>query len=147
MPRKLKLYITGVVATGAVALIATTLLFPVDPTIAIASGFEVSRRLRRLGGLAFWIVVTLLASALPVRMPRGTMFAVSISTAHGGHHPRRTHGGCLGWPARHDRDARDSEDAVPWYGTLTNHAGIVLPAVVAGLAMELLGLPRTRPSS
>ncbi len=33
MPRQLKLYITGVVAVGALALVVTTLVIPVDPLI------------------------------------------------------------------------------------------------------------------
>ena len=71
MPRSLKLYIAGLVAASAVALLATGFAFPFDPSIAIqldadpvTSGPELTL------GIAFWTVVTLVASALPVRMPR-----------------------------------------------------------------------------
>ena len=36
MPRSLKLYIAGVVTLSAVALVVATLVFPVDPRIALA---------------------------------------------------------------------------------------------------------------
>src|SRR6187455_2374726 len=77
MPRQLKLYIIGVVAVGALALIATTLVIPVDPLIG--ASFSALGDSATLVGLAFWVLATLLASALPVRMPRGTMVAVSIA--------------------------------------------------------------------
>ena len=80
MPRKLKLYIAGVVALSAIALIATTLAFPIDHKLAIGSGFQAFGDGAGLAGVVFWIGVTLIASATPVRMPRGAMFAVSLST-------------------------------------------------------------------
>ena len=80
MPRSLKLYIAGLVAASAVALLATGFAFPFDPSIAIqldadpvTSGPELTL------GIAFWTVVTLVASALPVRMPRGMLVTVSIA--------------------------------------------------------------------
>ena len=77
MPRQLKLYIIGVVTAGAVALGVTTLVIPVNPGIGI--GFETLGTASTFAGLLFWTLVTLVASALPVRMPRGTMVGVSIA--------------------------------------------------------------------
>ncbi len=37
MPKSLKLYIAGVVVLSAVALVAATLVFPVDPAIATSA--------------------------------------------------------------------------------------------------------------
>ncbi len=140
MPRKLKLYIAGVVALSAVALIATTLAFPIDPNLAIASGFEFFGANAGHAGVAFWIGVTLLASAIPVRMPRGAMFAVSMSTIMAAT--------ILGGPAAGAwvgllgcTEIRELRGHVPWYGTLTNHAAMVIPPVLAGLVMLPVGLP------
>ncbi len=140
MPRQLKLYITGVVATSVIALVVTTLLFPVRPRFAIASGFGFLGENAPLAGLAFWIGVTLVASAIPVRMPRGAMFAVSFSTILaatilGGP-------GAGAWVALlGTTEIRELRGRVPWYGSLTNHAGAVIPAVVAGLVMWPMGFP------
>ena len=140
MPRKLKLYIAGVVAMSVVALIATTLRFPVTADLAIASGFQVFGENAGVAGMAFWIGVTLLASAMPVRMPRGAMFAVSMSTIMAAT--------ILGGPAAGAwvgllgcTEIRELRGRVPWYGTLTNHAGLVIPSVAAGLVMLPMGLP------
>jgi putative nucleotidyltransferase with HDIG domain len=140
MPRKLKLYIAGVVALSAIALIVTTLAFPITENQAIASGFEFFGKGAGLAGVVFWIGVTLIASATPVRMPRGAMFAVSLSTIMaatilGGPSAGAWVGviGCT--------EIRELRGRVPWYGTLTNHAGVVIPTVAAGLVMKVMGLP------
>ena len=115
MARRLKLYITGVVATSALALVATTLLFPVNR--AIGGGFTPLDDRAGLAGIAFWCLVTLLASALPVQMPRGTMVGVSIAplmaaTVLGG----PTAGA---WVALiGTTELRELSGTVPWYGTL-----------------------------
>jgi putative nucleotidyltransferase with HDIG domain len=138
MPRQLKLYITGVVAAGAFALAATTLLIPVDPQIGV--GFEAFGESSTAIGLGFWILVTLVASALPVRMPRGTMVGVSIApliaaTVLGG----PTAGAWVGLLGT--TEWRELRGRIPWYGSLTNHAGVVLPAVAAGLIMQVAKTP------
>ena len=69
-----KLYITGLVALSAIALVATSFVF----SRPIASRIDIDRSVRRPTvdvmplGIGFWIVVTLFASALPVQMPGGT---------------------------------------------------------------------------
>ncbi len=146
MPRKLKLYIAGVVATSAVALVATTLLFPLRATSPIAAGFVEFGDLAPVAGLAFWILVTLVASSLPVKMPRGAMFAVSVSTITaativGG----PTAGAWVGLLGT--TEVRELRGRVPWYGTLSNHAEIIVPAVVAGLFMMALGVPPQDPAA
>src|SRR3954449_9123306 len=140
MSGKLKLYITGVVATSAVALVVTTFLFPLTPDLPIARGFEFLGSYSALGGLAFWIVATVVASALPVRMPRGTLFAVGVSTVMAA--------AVLGGPAAAawvgligSTEVREIRGRIPWYGTFSNHAGIVIPAGIAGLVMLPFGVP------
>jgi len=136
MARRLKLYITGVVVTSALALVATTLVFPVNP--AIGASLSVFGDHAPLAGIAFWSLVTLLASALPVRMPRGTMVGVSVAPLMAA--------AVLGGPTAGawvaligTTEVRELRGTVPWYGTLANHAGLMIPAIAAGLVMEALG--------
>ncbi|HYO44087.1 MAG TPA: HD-GYP domain-containing protein [Candidatus Limnocylindrales bacterium] len=139
MPRYLKLYVAGVVATSVIALVVTTLVFPLN-RMPIAKPFAALGEFAAVAGLAFWIAVTLLASAMPIRMPRGTMFAVSTSTIMAAT--------ILGGPAAGawvgllgTTEVREIRGRVPWYGTLSNHAGIIIPATAAGLVMSSLGIP------
>jgi putative nucleotidyltransferase with HDIG domain len=137
MARSLKLYITGVVAASAVALVATTLVLPIDPRIAI-TGPASQSEVAVWGGIAFWTVICLLASALPVRMPRGTLVGVSIAPIIAA----TTLGGPVvgGWVAAiGTTELRELRGRIPWYGTLANHAGLVLPAVAAGYVMNFAG--------
>ena len=136
MSKRLKLYLVGVVGVSAVALVATTFLFPVSPGIGSGLGFVGPES--TVLGLVFWCLATLVASALPVRMPRGTMVSVSIApliaaTLLGG----PTAGA---WVALiGSTELRELRGRIPWYGTLANHAGIVLPAIAAGLVLEVSG--------
>ncbi len=143
MTRSLKLYIAGVVASSAFALIATTLLFPIDP--ALGAGFLVLGPAAPIAGLAFWTILTLLASAMPVRMPRGTLVGVAIAP--------QLAASFLGGPTAAAwvsligaTEVRELRGRIPWYGTLANHAGITLPAVIAGLVMRSIP-PEARTSS
>lgn len=140
MSRNLKLYITGVVALSALALIVTTLSFPLAPALGV--GFEglVGSAAAPYAGLVFWICATLVASVLPVKMPRGAMFAVSVSTVMAST--------ILGGPTAGAwvaligmTELRELRGRVPWYGTLFNHAGGVLPIVVAGIVMLAFDVP------
>ena len=140
MQGTLKLYIAAVAAAGAIALVATTFLFPLDPTLPIGKGFEFLGSYAAIGGLIFWIVANIVASALPVRMPRGALFAVSVSTLMAAT--------ILGGPAAAawvgllgSTELRELRGRVPWYGTLSNHAGIVIPATAAAIAMLPFGVP------
>ena len=138
MSRNLRLYIIGVVVLGAVALIATTFVFPLYPTIG--TGFEVFNEAAPFAGLLFWISATLVASVLPVKMPRGALFAVSVSTIMAAT--------ILGGPTAGawvallgTTELREVRGKIPWYGTLANHAGAVLPIVIAGSVMWAMGVP------
>ena len=138
MPTKLKLYIIGVVATSAIALGATTLLIPIGGGISLA--IEPFDLVTPQAGLVFWCFVTLVASALPVRMPRGTMVGVSIApliaaTVLGG----PTAGAWVALVGT--TELREVRGQVPWYGTLANHAALMIPAIAAGLIMRVLGVP------
>jgi hypothetical protein len=133
MPRSLKIYITGLVALSAVALAVTSLVIPVD--VRIAPGWFDNSQVDILAGIAFWTVMTLLASALPVQMPRGSLINTSIATLVAA----MTLGGptAAGWVALiGTTELRELSGRVKWYGTLANHAGLVLPAVVGGLVVS-----------
>src|SRR6185436_20916807 len=82
-------------------------------------------------GIGYWVLLTLVTSALPVRLPLGTHQAVSMapivaSMVLGGP-------AVAGWVAAlGTTEVREIRGRIPWYGTLINHAGTTLPAVVAG---------------
>ncbi len=138
MPRSLKVYIAGVVTLSAVALVVATLVFRAEPQIALnltrlsgATPFEPSQTEIALG-VAFWTLLTLVTSALPVKLPLGTHQAVSMAPivaamALGGP-------AVAGWVAAiGTTELREVRGRIPWYGTLANHAGATLPAIAAGI--------------
>jgi len=143
MPKSLKLFITGLVASSAIALIAASFVFAsqsgwafgIRPDISIP--WATSPEARVLAGVGFWTVLTVFASALPVQMPRGTFVSTAIAPIVAA----MVLGGptAAGWVAViGTSELREVRGKVPWYGTLANHAAISLPAVVGGTAMELL---------
>jgi HD domain-containing protein/MASE9 protein len=142
--RPLAAYITGLVGAAALALLAASLVFPVEPLIAIPLDGDVrpenSTSLELLAGLAFWTLITLVASALPVRLTEGVQVAVSTAPLMAA--------AVLGGPAAAawvaligSTDVREVRGRVPWYGTLANHAAIVLPAIAGSLAIYYLRGP------
>ena len=138
MSKKLKLYIAVVVAMSAIALVATTVLFPLDDSMPIAVPFRDLDH-SATWGLGLWVIATLLASAMPLRLPRGAFFAVSTSTLMAAT--------ILGGPAAGvwvgllgTTEVRELRGRVPWYGTLANHAGIMLPAGAAGLVLQVFDI-------
>src|SRR5947207_5454529 len=137
MPKSLKLYIAGVVTLSAVALGVTTLLIHARDAIAISvpAGSTIPHEVLTLAGIVFWMLLTLVASALPVTMPRGTIVGVSIAPIVAA----MSLGGPIvaGWVAAlGTTELRELRGKVPWYGSLANHAGMVLPAIVGGAVLE-----------
>ena len=133
MPKSLSIYIAGLVTVGALALAITSFVIPVDSHIRL-NVFE-SESLDIVGGIAFWTGLTLLASALPVRMPRGFLVNTSIAPIVAA----MTLGGptAAGWVALiGTSEHRELSGQVAWYGTLANHAGLVIPAIAAGFARQ-----------
>ena len=140
MPRILKVYIAGVVALGALALVVATLVIPVDPQIAIvfgdgdsAAGGPTQQQI--LAGIGFWILISLAAAALPVTLPHGTRVDVTNAPTLAA----ILLGGPAvgGWVALlGTTEVRELKGEVPWYGSLTNHACIVIPAVASGRALR-----------
>jgi putative nucleotidyltransferase with HDIG domain len=137
MPRSLKLYIVGVVTMSVIALVVTTFAFPPQDSVALrlATSSGPPLTLEIWAGIAFWIVLTALASAMPVQLPRGTQVAVSVAPIIAS---LLLGGPAVGaWVAAiGTTELREVRGRIPWYGTLANHAGLVLPAIGAGLAQQ-----------
>ncbi len=72
-----------------------------------------------------------MTSALPVKMPRGTLVSVSIAPILAS---IDLGGPAVGvWVAAiGSTELRELRGRIPWYGTLSNHAGLVLPAAIGG---------------
>jgi putative nucleotidyltransferase with HDIG domain len=124
------------VTLSAIALVVATFVFPAERQIALGVsgliGLQPSTS-EILLGMAFWTVLTLIASALPVRLPLGTQQAVAMAPVLAA----ITLGGPAvgGWVAAlGSTEIREVRGRIPWYGTLANHAGLVLPAIAAGIA-------------
>src|SRR5205085_12267202 len=123
MTSYLRLLIAAQVAAAGIALVAAIAIFPIRPEI----GGPV--------GIAFWIAVTLVASALPISLPAGITVSVGsapllASLILGG--PAAA--GIVG--ALGTFDSREVRGQIPWYGTLSNHAQIAGPAAIAGILYE-----------
>jgi putative nucleotidyltransferase with HDIG domain len=123
--RSLRLLIPSTVAAASVSLAAATWLFP--PRDGIGG----------IPGILYWIVLTLIASALPVRLPHGTFASVSFAPIIASV--------VLGGPtsaaivaAVGTTEARELRGDVPWYGTLFNHAALMLSAVAAGVVYDTI---------
>src|SRR6476646_12212953 len=81
MPTALKTYIVGVVTLSAFALLVATLAFSPNPAIGLPlpNGAAADQPLQIFAGIAFWTALTLVASALPVRLPQGSHQAVAMA--------------------------------------------------------------------
>ena len=134
MPKALRLYIVGVATLSALALGAATLSFPATAGIALVVIPGSSTEPANIFfGVLFWTTLTLVASALPVKLPRGTQQAVAMAPILAA----ITLGGPAvgGWVAAiGSTEMREVRGRIPWYGTIANHAGLVFPAVIAGIA-------------
>jgi putative nucleotidyltransferase with HDIG domain len=155
MPRTLKIYVAGVVTLSALALLVATRLFSADPRIAFTFSIAnipgmpgesaVPSQVELFGGIVFWILLTLIASAVPVRLPRGTHRAVAMAPIVAA----MSLGGpaVAGWVAAiGTTEMRELRGKIPWYGSLANHAGATLPAIVGGVVqvglLNALAAPR-----
>ncbi len=146
MPRSLKIYVTGVVTLSAFALVVATLVFDANPRIALGPSSLLGTSVAPptsaeiLMGVAFWITLTLIASALPVKLPMGTHQAVAMAPiiaamALGGP-------AVAGWVAAiGTTEVREIRGRIPWYGSLVNHAGATLPAVLGGMVVLAIADP------
>jgi hypothetical protein len=117
---RLRALIAIVVAASVLALGVSYVWFPLGPSIGGPLG------------LAFWTVATLVASAFPVRLHRGSIlyvFTTPIIAALVLGGPLA--GGLVALVGT--TELRELKGEVPWYGTLYNHASAAFPAVLGGI--------------
>lgn len=88
-------------------------------------------------GVLYWTALTLVTSALPVRLPQGTVASVAAAPILAAV--------VLGGPLAAivvagigTTEPREARGEVPWYGTLYNHASIIATAAAAGIVYELV---------
>src|SRR5664279_1272461 len=135
MPKSLALFIAGLVAVSVFALIAASLLYGFDARIGIPLGQSQAFGIGL--GLIFWTLVTIVTSALPVKAPGGVMIAVALAPCLAAMFLGGPAAG--GWVALiGSTELRELRGEIPWYGSLSNHAGIVLPAVTSGVVLKAL---------
>src|SRR5687768_17353763 len=82
MPKSLRLYIATVVTISAIALVVATFVFEAKDPIALrvwTSPSQAALPIEILLGISFWTVLALVASASPVKQPRGTQQAVGVA--------------------------------------------------------------------
>jgi putative nucleotidyltransferase with HDIG domain len=143
MPRSLKVCVAGLVSFSAIALVLASLfysnypgfVFGMRPDIRLDVGQPM--QVEVVLGLLFWTLVTLFAQALPVRMPRGSFVSVAMAPIVAA----MALGGpvAAGWVALlGTTEIRELTGRIPWYGTASNHAGVVLPAIMGGVVAELI---------
>ena len=87
--------------------------------------------------IAFWVAVTIVVSAVPVRVPRGSLVSVSIAPILAAAIlDGPTAAGLVA--AIGSTELRELRRQIPWYGSLYNHAIVVIPAVLAGAIYRLV---------
>jgi putative nucleotidyltransferase with HDIG domain len=116
----LRFIILCTVAAAAIALAAATVMFPLRQPVG---GWT---------GVAFWCLMTLIGSLMPVRLPAGTTVSVGFgpvlaAISLGG----PIAGGIAALVGTFD--TRELRREIPWYGTVSNHSQLVVAAVIAGI--------------
>jgi putative nucleotidyltransferase with HDIG domain len=124
--------IFATVAAAILVIAAAIFLFPIRDEIG---GWP---------GIAFWTLAALVASAMPVKLPRGTVVSVASAPAMASM--------LLGGPvaaaivsAVGTTDDREVRGQVPWYGTLYNHVSVVVSVCLAGMVYDTLLRTRSEP--
>jgi HD-GYP domain-containing protein (c-di-GMP phosphodiesterase class II) len=142
MSRTLKSYLATLVTIGILVILVTSVVVPVNEPIRL--GVLAAANPDILLGLAFWIVVTLVASALPVTMARGTVVNLSIAPLVAVMY--------LGGPGAAAivatigvTELRELKGRVPWYGTLVNHIGLAVPAILGAFVTHALPQASSQP--
>src|SRR5512146_2587677 len=145
MSRAFAAYLTWLVGAAGIGLLATSLVIPLDPRIAIQIDGDPNVSLPELLlGVLFWTAVTFVASAAPVKLSDGVHVAVSTAPIMAA----AVLGGptAAAWVALFgSTDLRELRGKVVWYGTFANHAALVLPAICGALVIAFLRVPGDNP--
>jgi putative nucleotidyltransferase with HDIG domain len=130
MNRRLAGVIALVALATAVLMASAVVWWPVSSLISTKDG-----HIGVASGILFWIGMTLVASALDVRMPGGSVVDVSFAPIVAGM--------SLGGPVVAGLTAligttqrRELRGDVPWYGVVANHCGIAAPAIVGAMILQ-----------
>ncbi len=141
MSTRFAVYLSWLVGAAFLALLAASLLIRVHDPIAIdIDGKAGIGDLDRFVGVVFWIGVTFVASAAPVKLSDGVHVAVASAPTLAA----AVLGGptAAGWVAMiGSTDFRELRGKVVWYGVLANHAALVIPAIAAGLIIDGIRKP------
>jgi len=121
--------VAAVISAAVLLFIAVLLTQPLRFPLAGEQG---------LLSLGFWVALTLVASASAVKSPRGPAVSVSSTPILAA--------GFLGGPLAAaivaglgTFERREVRGLVPWYGTLYNHACLVISAIAATAVFDILG--------
>lgn len=123
MASKVRLLVLSTTTAAVLVIAAVFFVFDLGPAI------------KGVPGVAYWTIATLLAGALPVVLPRGTVVSVSAAPLMAAMF--------LGGPVAAvivgvvgTTDVRELRGRVPWYGTLFNHASLAIAAVAAAVVHD-----------
>ncbi len=135
----LKMLVASVVLVAGLFMASVLVAYPLQPAIG---GWA---------GLALWIGVVLLSSAVPVRMPGGAIVNVTIApilatAALGGPSAAVIVAAIGTFEWREIKGLLPGNGGVPWYGTLYNHAEVIIPAGIAGILCSAVA-PQYAPSA
>ena len=102
-----------------------------------AATVPISPQLADWRAIGFWLLIVAFSSALPVRMPSGSIVSVVIGpivavAALGGPTAAVIVAAIGTLELRELKGLIPGRGGVPWYGTLFNHAEAVIPAAAAG---------------
>ncbi len=139
MSGRLRVYVVATSVLGLVALITISAAIRVDPAISPRiPGLSPEGGI--LLGLAYWSLLTVLASAMSVSLPTGGVLlfiAMPITAAMLVGGPAAT----VWVVALGTTELRELRGRVPWYGTISNHAQLLLAALSGALVVQLVRAP------
>lgn len=125
---RLRALIACAALVSGLLLACAVLLRQLGPPIAIEGS--------TWAGLLFWVLLTLAAASLQVRLPGSSFLDVSFAPVMASAY--------LGGPAAAGivallgtTQTRELRRQVPWYGVVANHCSMVVPAIAASLVLDL----------
>jgi putative nucleotidyltransferase with HDIG domain len=134
-------------------LLLAVVVAAVAASVGVVATTELAPPIGGQFGLAFWLLVTVLSGAAPVRMPGGAVVNVTIAplvaaSALGGPFAAVVVGlaGVTEWRELKGLFRR-GEGSTPWYGSLYNHAAVVLPLVVCSVVYSSVIVPGVEASA
>jgi HD-GYP domain-containing protein (c-di-GMP phosphodiesterase class II) len=122
LKRELRILLAAVPLAAAILFAISCVVWPIAP---LDDGLPV------WAAMSFWIAATLVASASPVHLPRGSLVSVAAAPIMAATMVGGPSFGAL-VAVIGTLELRELRGGVPWYGLLYNHSSIVIPVVIAG---------------